>query len=293
MRVLCADVRLEGKPHHDWKEGYELMYAFRNLGIQCDVAGPHGWKYTELDIPRIAPFYDLIVVTENYPFTQTDTVPRGWRWWDWGRISTRKVFWAFDTHIHNYKPIIEVGRFHYAAFAIKRSKEEYGIPNSFVLHYALSKVHHWYPEVLPKEYECIFLGNLIVSPRRKYLCDKFGIQHMKAFGADYFRTMKKAKICFNNSMSDDINAKYFEIMGSGSFMLTNYNQEIIDFFDKSVEQDLRACMYTTEEDIGEKINYYLEHEEEREAIAKRLFDYVWTNHTWESRGMEILRFVQK
>jgi spore maturation protein CgeB len=135
----------------------------------------------------------------------------------------------------------------------------------------------------------VFIGTLSVDPRRKELCDRFGIRHMTAFGADYVIAMKKSKICFNKSMSNDINAKYFEIMGSGSFLLTNYNEELLTYFDNN--PDLRACMYTTEDEIGEKIQYYLEHEDEREAIAKRLYDYVWSHHTWEARCKQILQVV--
>jgi spore maturation protein CgeB len=80
-------------------------------------------------------------------------------------------------------------------------------------------------------------------------------------------------------------------MGSGSFILTNYNQELVDFFEGS--PDLQACMYKTDDEIGEKITYYLEHEEEREAIAKRLYDYVWANHSWEARCRSIITRVEK
>jgi spore maturation protein CgeB len=134
----------------------------------------------------------------------------------------------------------------------------------------------------------VFIGNLTIG-RRRELCERFGIQHLEAYGPDYIKTMKKARICFNSSITNDINAKYFEIMSSGSFMLTNFNQELLDFCNGN--EDLRACMYTTDEEIGEKIQYYLEHEEEREAIAKRLFEYVWTHHTWEARCQYILQSI--
>jgi len=278
MRILCADVRLAGKPHHDWKEGYELMYAFRNLGIQCDIAGPNGLQYTELDIPRIAHRYDLILVTENYP-------EGVWKWWNWEVIRTPKLFWAIDTHIRRFP---WMSSFQWVAYNIR---EHVSPPKGVWMPYALSTVHQRDTNVYPKLYDAIFLGNLSVSPRRKELCDRFGIQHMEAYGQDYFKTMKQAKICFNNAIANDINAKYFEIMGSGSFLLTNFNQEILDLFDPSVRDDLRKCMYATDDEIGEKMKYYLEHEEEREAIAKRLYDYVWANHTWEARCIALLRFV--
>lgn len=286
MRILCADVRLVGKPHHDWKEGYELMYAFRKLGVQCDIAGPNGLQYTETDIPRIARNYDLIIITENYPSPST------WKWWNWASIRTPKLFWAIDTHMMNYHHFLVTSGMKYVAFAIRRHQQEYGLPNSFPMYYGLSTIHHWNPTVYPKEYDTVFLGTLGVDPRRKEICDRFGIVPMTAFGAEYVIAMKKARICFNKSMSDDINAKYFEILGSGSFLLTNFNQELIDLFDPSVRDDLRSCMYTTDDEIGEKIQYYLAHEEEREAIAKRLYDYVWAHHTWEARCKQILQFVR-
>jgi hypothetical protein len=285
MRILCADIRLVGKPHHDWKEGYELMYAFRKLGVHCDIAGPHGLQYTETDIPHIAHNYDLIIITENYPSPST------WKWWNWASIRTPKLFWAIDTHMMNYHHFLVTSGMKYVAFAIRKHQQEYGLPNSFPMYYGLSTIHQWNPTVYPKEYDTVFLGTLNVDPRRKEICDRFGILTMSAFGADYIITMKKARICFNKSMSNDINAKYFEIMSSGSFLLTNFNQELIDLFDPSVRDDLRACMYTTDDEIGEKIQYYLAHEEEREAIAKRLYDYVWAHHTWEARCKQILQFV--
>lgn len=278
MRILCADSRLAGKPHHDWKEGYELMYAFRNLGIHCDIAGPNGLQYTELDIPRIASGYDLILVTENYP-------EHTWKWWNWGQIRTPKLFWAIDTHVRAFPWL---SAFQWVAYNIK---EHVRGPKGFWMPYALSTVHYRDPTVYSKIYDTIFIGSLHVSPRRKQLCDRFGIRHMEAYGAEYIKTMKQAKICFNTSISTDINAKYFEIMGSGTFMLTNYNQCLLDFFQGS--PDLMACMYKTDEEIGEMIAYYLEHDEEREAIAKRLHDYVWEHHTWESRCKDLLHFVTK
>lgn len=282
MRILCCDIRLAGKPHHDWKEGYELMYAFRNLGYVCDVAGPNGLQYTDVDIPKIANNYDLIIITENYPS------PHTWRWWNWASIKTPKLFWAIDTHVHDFRPFIASANIDIVAFNIRWGMNEYAFPRSFVLHYALSTTHQKDTSTVPKEYDTVFIGNLNIG-RRRELCERFGIQHLEAFGSEYMKTMKKARICFNSSIGNDINAKYFEIMGSGSFMLTNYNQELLDFCDNN--EDLRRCMYTTDEEIPEKIKYYLEHEDEREAIAKRLYEYVWQNHTWEERCKHILKVI--
>lgn len=65
MKILIADVLIEGRDNYDWKEGYELCYAFRNKGHECDVAGPRSGQISDLDIPKIANNYDFIMITEN------------------------------------------------------------------------------------------------------------------------------------------------------------------------------------------------------------------------------------
>jgi hypothetical protein len=277
MRILCVDIRLSDPARYDWKEGYELAYAFRALGHVCDVAGPGGSPFTEREIPRISLLYDLIVVTENYPN------PHTWKWWNWASIRTPKLFWAIDTHVRDFPWISE---FDWVANNIREHAN-----GGLWLPYGLSVRHQKDPNTYPKKYNATFIGSLNVSPRRKELCDKFNIQHLQVYGPDYMRAMKESRICFNNSISCDINARYFEIMGSGSFMLTNYNQSLVDMFHDS--EDLKACMYKTDEEIGQKIEYYLNHEEEREAIAKRLYQHVWTHHTWENRCLRILAYIRQ
>ena len=109
MKILIADILLVGKPHSDWKEGYEFCYAFRNLGHECDVYGPNGEK-SEMEIPLVAHLYDLILITENYWNYSR------WKWWNWESIKTPKVFWAIDTHIVDYRPFIKQSKIDYVAF---------------------------------------------------------------------------------------------------------------------------------------------------------------------------------
>jgi spore maturation protein CgeB len=50
-------------------------------------------------------------------------------------------------------------------------------------------------------------------------------------------------------------------------------------------------MYRSDDEIGDKIKYFLEHEEERELIAAKLLSIVKEHHTWESRCKTILMAV--
>jgi len=282
MKILIADVLLKDKPHYDWKEGYELCYAFRNLGHECDVFGPNGQR-SELEIPLVANDYDLAIVTENYPGYS------GWRWWDWQNIKIKKMFWAIDTHLVNYLPWLIQSNFDFISFNNPDDLLKYNIPNSFWMPYAASKKHHMVNYIDEKNRDIIFVGGL--TPERERICKKFGIECLNAYGPDYIKEMQSSKICFNQSISYDINAKYFEIVGSGSFMLTNYNENFHKFLNYNT--DIEKMFYYSEEDLGDKIKYYLNNDSERESIAKSVKDFVYENHTWENRAELILKNIKK
>jgi hypothetical protein len=277
MKILIADVLLAGRPHSDWKEGYELCYSFRNLGHQADVYGPNG-ENSELDIPKVTNDYDLVIITENYPGYS------GWKWWNWSEIKTPKLFWAIDTHLVNFLSWIQQSGIDYVAFNNPQDIEKYQLQNSFWMPYAASKTHQMIKYTDKKIRDSVFIGGML--PERQRICQKFNITIMNAYGPDYIKEMQASKICFNQSMSYDINAKYFEILSSGSFMLTNYNRYFHEFVD--FNSDIEKMFYYSEEDLGQKIDYYLKNEEERESIAKRVYDYIYENHTYDNRAQLIL-----
>lgn len=77
---------------------------------------------------------------------------------------------------------------------------------------------------------------------------------------------RKSKINLNitlRSITSAISLRVFDILGSGGFCLTNYQEGILEHFENG--KDL--VMYTGREDMLEKIQYYLEHEKERMDIA--------------------------
>jgi spore maturation protein CgeB len=104
--------------------------------------------------------------------------------------------------------------------------------------------------------------------------------------------MQSSKICFNHSMnynmngSKNINAKFFEIMGSGTFMLSNYVEDLFNFFDKN--EDVEKMLFRDEEELSQKINFYLKNDLEREKVSKKVFDYIYNNHTYENRAKLII-----
>lgn len=281
MKILIADVLLVGKPNYNWKEGYELCYAFRNLGHDCDVVGPNG-TICETEIPTIYKNYDFVIITENYPQYS------GWKWWNWKDVKIPKVFWAIDTHLIDFLPWINDSNIEYVAFNNPDDIQKYNLNNSFWMPYAASRKHQMIEYTNSKIRDIVFIGGML--PERQRICDKFNIECLNAYGPEYIKEMQSSKICFNQSMSYDINGKYFEILASGSFMLTNYNEHFHKYMEYN--KDIEKMFYYSEEDLGEKIKYYLNNNEEREEIALRAKNYLYEKHTWENRASLIIENIK-
>lgn len=273
MKILVADVFLRGKLNQGWKEGYVLKYALENLGHICDVYGPDA-DFSELEIPILYKNYDFVIITENYPQHS------GWRWWNWSEVKIPKVFWAIDTHLIDFKNFIENSKIEYVAFNNKSHMDKTSISSKKIwLPYAVSKKHYNLEFNENKIYDITFIGN-ITKERQDYI-NRFNIKHINAFGIEYVKEMKRSKICFNKSISDDLNAKYFEILGAGSFMLTNTNESFFNFVDRN--EYIEKMFYYNDDDLRDKFHYYLENEDERELIAKMANKFILENHTFESR----------
>jgi len=126
-----------------------------------------------------------------------------------------------------------------------------------------------------------------MNPDRQSYVTKYNMKHFMLYGPNYVREMQRSKICFNKSMSHDLNAKNMEIIGSGTFMLSNMNQDFLSFMDYN--EDISKMFYTDDNDLGEKIKYYLSNDSEREEIAKRARQYIFENHSYEKRMEYLLK----
>lgn len=78
--------------------------------------------------------------------------------------------------------------------------------------------------------------------------------------------------------------RIWDILGAGGFALTNYQTEIPQYFE--IGKDLET--FSSEEELLEKIAYYLEHEEERKRIAKSGYELAKKKYSLDQRLEEIL-----
>lgn len=103
---------------------------------------------------------------------------------------------------------------------------------------------------------------------------------------------RNAKINLNISLRSIITGiplRAFDIMGAGGFLLTNYQSDFMDLFIPGED----FAYYDSREDLLNKIEYYLTHEEERAQIAENGHRKIVENHTYEHRVEEMLSYLMQ
>ena len=87
------------------------------------------------------------------------------------------------------------------------------------------------------------------------------------------------------SIKSGIPQRAFDIMGSGGFLISNYQDDFFDYFNAGEDFEF----YESEKDLLNKIDYYLSHEDERLASAANGHNKLAAGHTYRHRVQEMLR----
>ncbi len=111
---------------------------------------------------------------------------------------------------------------------------------------------------------------------------------------DYYDTMplvfQNSRINLNitlKSIQTGIPLRCMDIMGSGSFLLTNFQSDFLDYFIPGED----FIYYESKDDLLTKISYYLTHEAERSQIVTRCTEKMRDAHTFEHRVHTILTYL--
>lgn len=89
------------------------------------------------------------------------------------------------------------------------------------------------------------------------------------------------------SIASGIPLRAFEIMGSGGFLLTNFQEDFLSFF----VPDEDYVYFESKEDLVDRTDYYLKHEDERRQIAANGKAKVAAAHTYLHRAQEMLSYL--
>lgn len=96
----------------------------------------------------------------------------------------------------------------------------------------------------------------------------------------------RARIGFNVSIINDLNMRFFEILSTGTAMVSNADQ--LGWEELGFEDGKHFIAYKDIEDAKKRIDYFLKNPDEREAIAKEGLSFVRSNHTYAHRMQRIL-----
>jgi spore maturation protein CgeB len=114
-----------------------------------------------------------------------------------------------------------------------------------------------------------------------------------ALGREYRLAVSGAKInlgLVRHSNRDGHAMRTFEIPACGAFMLAERTEEHMEFFIENKE----AAYFGSDEELLEKIDYYLAHDTERQRIAQAGYERVTSGkHTYRDRVQQILELAQR
>ena len=186
----------------------------------------------------------------------------------------------------------------------------------------------WVPRQLaqePKQHDLVFSGQVTAdhSRRRRILTDvgKLPLQGERPLSLGYFigkvgdrndlpagiamydkgavwgmgmfRALAGGRIVLNAhidlSGSQVGNMRLFEGTGVGSFMLTDHQEELNNYFELGREVE----SYRNLGELTEKINYYLDHDAEREEIARRGQRRCLKDYAMERRAEELAELLHR
>jgi spore maturation protein CgeB len=151
------------------------------------------------------------------------------------------------------------------------------------------------PLNLPKKYDISFNGT--PSKRRwdfmKKINKEFNVSMFSKFDLDArARLINQSKINLHISFEDyactnAVNLRAFDVLPCGSFMLHDHIKEPDMFEDKK-----HLVYFNGVDDLMEKIDYYLEHEDEREKIAEAGRKYILEKYSIKKTIHQLLQIMR-
>lgn len=84
-----------------------------------------------------------------------------------------------------------------------------------------------------------------------------------------------------------LSLRVYDVCGCGGFLLTNWQEELPVLYEPGVEVET----FSSQEELLDKAAYYLKHEDERQAIARRGYERTKAEHTFDRRIKDMLRII--
>lgn len=205
-----------------------------------------------------------------------------------------RIFYASDTHLpKSWKRICAVAKRYDLVCCAHRKGAEALANGAWVPVACDPELHGKKP--LPKRWDVAFVGTEGGVPRKFYLqalreryADSFiGHAPHTELGAIY----SQAKIGFNYSIRDDVNMRLFEILCSGTLLVTNrlFGDDLTRL---GLREGEHLVLYRSPQELMARIDSYLTREEQRERIASNGMAEAQRAHTYHHRLRQILQLAK-
>ena len=112
------------------------------------------------------------------------------------------------------------------------------------------------------------------------------------FGLEMFQQLARTRVSLNTHI--DISATYasnmrlYEATGTGSCLLTDWKSNLGELFEPEVE----IVSYKNADECVEKVNYLLNHEDERQAIATAGQRRTLRDHSFDKRAVQLDQIIK-
>lgn len=114
-----------------------------------------------------------------------------------------------------------------------------------------------------------------------------------AWGVEMYQILHRSKITINHHIdvaeSYANNLRLFEATGVGTLLITDWKENLYEMFEPGRE----VVAYRSPEECVELVQYYLDHNDEREAIARAGQERTLQEHTYYHRMQELLDILTK
>ncbi|MDI1443850.1 glycosyltransferase [Polyangium sp. 6x1] len=285
MNIVIVQERSRHQANWQFRESMCMARALGKLGHQAFVWG-RGYSDLRGSFQAVLEETkaDAVLLLENY---DNGWVP------DLSACKVLKVMWSIDSHCALKEHMRAADRHR---IDILLNATEVYLP-----HFERpGRKCHWFPNCyddellrpmpdVPKTVALGFCGNYV---NRKdwiqFLQRAKGLQaDVGVLGDDMVRAINGYRIHFNRNMADDINYRTFETLGCRTMLLTNATPNLERLFDVGVD----LATYTSPEDLLEKVDHYLTHDAEREAMAARGYETVKAKHTYLERAKLLVELL--
>ena len=107
---------------------------------------------------------------------------------------------------------------------------------------------------------------------------------------ELYKIYNKSKLNINISLhciESGLSQRIYDVMAAEGFMISNYQEEIEDQF----EIDKELVVYHNEEELYDKVKYYLNHDDKRKKIAICGQQKIFEQHGYENRIQRIMNIL--